>query len=75
MDNSEAYIVAGLAGLGLLQGMRFFLQPYLDSGRLVEVLPNYPVPHRKLSLLYPHRHLSRKVRVFAEWLDELLQES
>lgn len=24
MDNSEAYIVAGLAGLGLLQGMRFF---------------------------------------------------
>ncbi|STQ71027.1 D-malate degradation protein R [Hafnia alvei] len=74
MDNSEAYIVAGLAGLGLLQGMRFFLQPYLDSGRLVEVLPNYPVPHRKLSLLYPHRHLSRKVRAFAEWLEELLRK-
>lgn len=72
LDNSEAYIAAGLAGIGLLQGMNVFLQPYLDSGRLVEVLPDYPAPQRKLSLLYPHRHLSRKVRVFAEWLETLL---
>ncbi|KHN54266.1 transcriptional regulator [Dickeya fangzhongdai] len=72
LDNTEAYTAAGLAGLGLLQGMNFFLQPYLDSGSLVEVLPNYPSPDRKLSLLYPHRHLSRKVRVFAEWLEQLL---
>lgn len=72
LDNSEAYIAAGLAGLGLLQGMNIFLQPYIDSGQLVEVLPNHPVPPRKLSLLYPHRHLSRKVRAFAEWLETLL---
>lgn len=72
LDNSEAYIAAGLAGLGLLQGMNIFLQPYLDSGLLVEILPDYPAPPRKLSLLYPHRHLSRKVRVFAEWLESLL---
>lgn len=72
LDNSEAYIAAGLAGLGILQGMTFFLQPYLDSGRLVEVLPDNPSPARKLSLLYPHRHLSRKVRVFAEWVEQLL---
>ncbi|MFZ6156569.1 hypothetical protein, partial [Klebsiella pneumoniae] len=25
-----------------------------------------------LSLLYPHRHLSHKVRVFADWLQELV---
>jgi DNA-binding transcriptional LysR family regulator len=72
LDNSEAYIAAGLAGLGILQGMNVFLQPYLNSGRLVEVLPDYPVPPRQLSLLYPHRHLSRKVKVFAEWLESLL---
>lgn len=72
LDNSEAYIAAGLAGLGLLQGMNVFLQPYLDSGRLVEVLPDNPAPPRKLSMLYPHRHLSRKVRVFGEWLEKLL---
>lgn len=72
LDNSEAYIAAGLAGLGVLQGMNVFLQPYLNSGRLVEVLTDYPVPPRQLSLLYPHRHLSRKVKVFAEWLERLL---
>ncbi|MGB7803457.1 LysR family transcriptional regulator [Buttiauxella sp.] len=75
LDNSEAYIAAGLAGLGLLQGMNVFLQPFLDSGRLTEVLPDYPAPPRKLSLLYPHRHLSRKVRVFAEWLERLLNDA
>lgn len=74
LDNSEVYIAAGIAGLGLLQGMNFFLQPYIDSGQLVEVLPDFPSPSRRLSLLYPHRHLSHKVRVFAEWLEGLIAE-
>ena len=72
MDNSEAYIAAGLAGLGLIQGMNLFLQPYIDRGQLVEVLPEHRSPDRKLSLLYPHRHLSRKVRAFTEWLESLV---
>ena len=72
VDNSEAYVAAGLAGLGLVQGMNVFLKPYLDSGQLVEVLPGNPSPDRKLTLLYPHRHLSHKVRVFTEWLERLL---
>ncbi|MGL5965936.1 MAG: LysR family transcriptional regulator [Kluyvera sp.] len=72
LDNSEVYIAAGLAGLGLLQGMKFFLQPYINNGQLVEVLPDSPCPQRQLSLLYPHRHLSHKVRVFAEWLEGLM---
>ncbi len=72
LDNSEVFTAAGLAGLGMLQGMRFFLQPYIDSGQLVEVLPDFPAPRRPLSLLYPHRHLSHKVRVFADWLQGLV---
>lgn len=72
VDNSETYLSAGLAGLGLVQGMNVFLQPYLDRGLLVEVLPDNPTPDRRLSILYPHRHVSRKVRVFSEWLESLL---
>lgn len=68
----ETSIAAGLAGLGIMQGMDLFLHPWLKSGELVEVLPNNPVPSRKLSLIYPHRHVSRKVRVFAEWLATIL---
>ncbi|MBJ3816632.1 LysR family transcriptional regulator [Shimwellia pseudoproteus] len=74
LDNSEAYLAAGLAGLGVMQGMYFFFKPHLDSGQLVEILPGYPAHARKLSLLYPHRHLSHKVRVFAEWLEDLLKK-
>ena len=73
LDNSEVYIVAGLTGLGLLQGMDFFLRPYINDGRLVEVLPGNPVPARRLSVLYPHRHISPKVRVFTQWLETLLE--
>ena len=54
--------------------MNFFLQPYIDSGQLVEVLPHFPCPRRRLSLMYPHRHLSHKVRVFAAWVDSLLAD-
>ena len=72
VDNSEAYVAAGLAGLGIMQGMNVFLQPYIDRGLLTEVLPDNPSPERRLSLLYPHRHLSYKVRVFTEWLENLL---
>jgi DNA-binding transcriptional LysR family regulator len=74
VDNSQAYVSAGLAGLGLVQGMTVFLKAYIDSGQLVEVLPRNPSPDRKLSLLYPHRHLSRKVRIFTEWLESLLSK-
>lgn len=75
LDNSEAYISAGLAGLGVMQGMDIFLKPYLDDGQLVEILPDIPAQSRKLSIIYPHRHLSLKVRVFAEWLEALLKKS
>ena len=73
LDNSEVYIAAGLAGLGLLQGMDFFLRPYINDGRLVEVLPGHPVPARQLSVLYPHRHISPKVRAFTQWLETVLK--
>lgn len=73
LDNSEVYLSAGLSGLGIVQGMQFFFQPYLASGQLVEVLPGNAPPPRKLSLLYPHRHLSLKVRAFARWLEGVLQ--
>ena len=72
LDNSETYVAAGLAGLGLLQGIAFLFKPWIEKGLLVEVLPGNPCPPRKLSLIYPHRHLSRKVRVFADWLQNLL---
>ena len=46
----------------------------LESGLLVEVLPDFrpaPIP---VSLLYPHRrHVPQRVRLFMDWVAEQLQ--
>jgi len=74
VDDSDVLLSAALAGLGIVQGLRLSFQPYLADGRLIEVLPQFPVPSKKVSLLYPyHQHPPRKVRILGDWLKELLQ--
>ncbi|MFA5677448.1 MAG: LysR substrate-binding domain-containing protein [Pseudomonas sp.] len=74
-NESEALLACGLAGFGLLQGVRPALQPYLDTGQLVQVLADYPAVPKPVSILYPSRsYLAPKVRVFIDWLTELLDQ-
>ena len=49
--------------------------PYLESGQLKEVLANWTAEQRfPISVMYPHsRHLSAKVRIFVEWMSELIR--
>ncbi|HWT39197.1 MAG TPA: LysR substrate-binding domain-containing protein, partial [Paraburkholderia sp.] len=71
-DDSEAFLACGLAGMGLLQGLRPAFQTFIDSGHLVEILPGIATVPKPVSALYPNRsHLPDKVRVFVEWLTEL----
>ena len=75
VDDSDVLLSAAVAGLGIVQGLKLSFQPYLNEGSLVQVLPQFPVPSKKVSLLYPfHQHLPRKVRLFGDWLSELLQK-
>lgn len=74
VNDSNAYIAAGVAGLGVLHTLRFMVQPQLDAGTLVAVLEDWTVPDNTLSVVYmPNRHLSVRVRVFVEWLVELFK--
>jgi len=74
VNNADAYVAACLAGLGLIQTPRSSLEPDLESGRLVEVLPRYRARPMPVTILYPHRrHLSRRVKVFMDWLAGLLR--
>jgi len=44
----------------------------LRSGQLIEVLGDCPQPTLPLTALYPaHRQMSRRVRVFVDWLVDL----
>lgn len=74
VNNAEAYVAAAIAGLGLIQvpgGAG--LEAELRGRRLVEVLPQHRARSMPVTILYPHRRqLSRRVRVFMDWLAEVI---
>jgi LysR family transcriptional regulator, regulator for bpeEF and oprC len=68
VNDVEAHLQAGLDGIGIVQASRFLALPYLQSGRLKEVLPEFAPPTMPISIVYPNsRHLSSAVRVFIDW--------
>ena len=71
VNDSNGYLAAGLAGLGVIHTLRFMAQPHIDSGALVPVLKDWSVPANPLSVVFmPNRHLSMRVRAFVDWLVE-----
>ncbi|HVK31355.1 MAG TPA: LysR family transcriptional regulator [Burkholderiaceae bacterium] len=73
VNNSEAYGAACLAGLGLIQAPTIALRPHVEAGELVEVLPQWRAPGLPVTVLYAHRRqLPARLRVFMDWLAEVL---
>ena len=73
VNNAETYIACCLAGSGLIQIPAFDVREHLQRGELVEVLTDWPAPAMPVHIVYPHRrHLSRRVRVFSDWLAGIL---
>lgn len=73
VNNVQTYHGAGLAGLGLIQAGLWSLKPFLLSGELIEVLPDLRPKSLPVSIVVAHRHnLSRRVRLFVEWLENIL---
>ncbi len=74
VNSAEAYIACCLAGLGLIQIPAYDVRRHLKAGELVEVMPSDRAEPMPMTLLYPHRqHLSRRLHVFADWLESLLK--
>lgn len=72
VNGADAYVAACEAGLGLIQIPAYHVAGQLAAGTLVEVLGPWRPPPLPLAALYPpHRQLSRRVRVFVDWLAEL----
>ncbi|ANN77598.1 LysR family transcriptional regulator [Bordetella flabilis] len=75
VSDAECYTSAALAGCGLIQVPRFRLEPHLQAGRLVQVLPEWRCPDLPVTALYPfHRQLSPRVRVFIDWARSIYAE-
>lgn len=74
-NGAEAYIACCLAGLGLIQIPAYDVRHHLESGELIEVMPDYRAAPMPMTLLYPHRqHLSRRLQVFVDWFEMLLRQ-
>jgi DNA-binding transcriptional LysR family regulator len=68
-NSGEVLKVAALTGHGLACLPTYLVGDALQSGHLVPVLTDYPLPQLTLRALYPHnRHLSAKVRAFVDFL-------
>ncbi|WP_339526063.1 LysR family transcriptional regulator [Pseudomonas sp. EL_65y_Pfl2_R96] len=76
VNSADGYLAACEAGYGLVQAPYYHVARQLKEGRLVEVLKDVPPPGMPLTALYPpHRQLSRRVRVFVDWMVELCTQS
>ncbi len=72
VNDSNAYVAAGLAGLGIVQMTNFMFEPLIRQGRMQPVLSDWTSDPLPVHVVYPqNRHLSAKVRVFVEWVAEL----
>jgi LysR family transcriptional regulator for bpeEF and oprC len=72
LNDSNAYVEAGLAGLGIIQMTDYLVHKHMETGRMVQILPDWTSDPLPIHVVYPqNRHLSAKVRVFVEWVAEL----
>ncbi|WEF34084.1 LysR family transcriptional regulator [Pseudoduganella chitinolytica] len=74
-DDGNAYLAAGLAGLGVLWLPDYMARPHAASGALLPLFAGWDVDPMPLYVAYPAtRHVSRRLRVFIDWIVELLGE-
>ncbi|MEJ7808555.1 MAG: LysR family transcriptional regulator [Telluria sp.] len=73
VNDSTVYTTAGLQGLGLIQMASYKIATLVESGQLELVLEDWTSEPMPINIVYPeNRHLSAKVRVFVEWVADLL---
>jgi len=73
VNSAQTYEAAALAGLGLIQAPLLGIGRYLESGALVEVLPDLGRRPLAVSLVVAHRrNLSHRVRAFMKWIENVL---
>ena len=75
LDDGNAYLAAGLAGMGVLWLPHYMARPHLATGELVPLFEDWTMDPMPLYVAYPpNRHVSAKVRVFTDWVAGLMAE-
>ena len=73
VDDGNAYLAAGLAGMGVLWLPRYMSDAPVARGELVPLFEDWQLASMPLYIAYPpNRHISLKLRVFIDWVVELM---
>ena len=73
VNSADAYQVACIAGLGIIQAPRLGVRGLLEDGVLVEVLPDLPSEPMPVSLVHAHgRSVPKRVRAVMSWIASVL---
>lgn len=72
-DDGNAYLAAGLAGLGVVALPSYMAEPHVANGELLPVLQDWQLPPMPMHVMFPpNRHMSQRLRVFIDWVVEAL---
>ncbi|MGE8180164.1 LysR substrate-binding domain-containing protein [Pseudomonas mandelii] len=73
VDDGNAYLAAGLAGLGVLWLPKYMSKTFEARGELVPLFENWKLDPMPIYVAFPpNRHISIKLRVFIDWVAELM---
>ena len=73
VNDTNAYLAAGVAGLGVIQAPRYAVKAPIRSGELLAILEDWQSDAIPIHVVFPpNRFLSAKVRVFIDWIATLV---
>lgn len=75
LEDENSYVAAAEAGLGIAQLPAFVVKEAMERRSLDLLLADWSPEPAPLHVVYPQsRHLSRRVRVFVDWLSALIAD-
>lgn len=73
VDDGNAYLAAGLAGMGVLWLPDYMAREHAARGELTPLFEDWRLDSMPLYIAFPpNRHVSAKLRVFIDWVAELM---
>jgi DNA-binding transcriptional LysR family regulator len=75
VDDGNAYLAAGLAGIGALWLPTYMAQAHVARGELIPLFMDWQIDPMPMYVAFPqNRHVSAKLRVFIDWVVELMAQ-
>ena len=75
VDDGNAYLAAGLAGMGILWLPDYMSAPHVAQGELLPLFEEWRLEPMPIYVAFPpNRHISIKLRVFIDWIAELMAQ-